>query len=297
MSEEGSSGKSGLLRLALLGVLTLLAFASNSILNRLALVEGSADPAAFAAIRTLSGAAMLALLVLIRSGRMRLGGTGRATGTLSLTVYMLGFSYAYIALDAGIGALILFGGVQVTMFAAAILKGEALPPRRWLGAVLAFGGLMWLVWPSDPTAPPLLYAGLMGVAALGWGVYSLAGRAAADPMGETAANFVLATPLVMLAWAVASDGIGATGVVIAVIAGAITSGVGYTLWYMILPSLDRSVAAIAQLTVPVIATIGGVLFLDEAITLRLVLASVIVLGGVAIGTLSFRQRTRGSSGS
>lgn len=285
------------LRLAVIGILTLLAFASNSILNRLALASGAADPAAFAAVRTLAGAVMLAFLVLVRTKRLKLGGANRLVGTLSLTVYMLGFSYAYIALDAGLGALILFGGVQVTMFAAAVLSGDALPLRRWIGAVLAFAGLVWLVWPADPAAPPILYAALMGVAAVGWGIYSLVGRTAEDPMGDTAANFVWATPLVALAWVLAADGMAAYGLFLAIVAGAITSGLGYTLWYMILPSLDRSVAAIAQLTVPVIALIGGALVLGEPITLRLVLASAVVLGGVALGALAPSQRTRGSRGS
>lgn len=297
MSAQQGQAQGRFARLAIIGILTLLAFASNSILNRLALSSGAADPAAFAAVRTLSGALMLAALVLVRTKGLKLGGPNRISGTLSLTVYMLGFSYAYVALDAGLGALILFGGVQVTMFAAAVAGGEALPLRRWIGAVMAFGGLAWLVWPTDPTAPPILYAGLMGIAAIGWGIYSLVGRTASDPMGDTAANFVWATPLVAIAWVIAGDGMEGRGLLLAIIAGAITSGLGYTLWYMILPSLDRSVAAIAQLTVPVIALIGGVLFLNEDVTLRLVLASAVVLGGVALGAVSLPQRTSGSKGS
>ncbi len=285
------------MRLFLLVALTMTAFAANSILNRLALATGAADPAAFAAIRTLSGAAMLATLVVFRSGWPVIAGPRRVSGTLSLTAYMLGFSFAYVSLDAGLGALILFGGVQITMFAAAVAGAERVPPGRWVGAVLAFAGLAWIVWPTNASAPPPLYAGLMVVAAIGWGVYSLVGRKERDPLAATAANFICAAPIVLIVWAIIADEMTPLGIVLATTAGAITSGLGYTLWYAVLPRLERSVAAVAQLTVPVIALAAGAVFLGETVTLSLALASAVVLGGVALGALSPDHRKSGSSGS
>lgn len=285
------------MRLILLILLTLIAFAANSVLNRMALASGASGPAAFAALRIFSGALFLALLVTFRSGLPRLAKPGRWIGTGSLALYMLGFSFAYIALDAGVGALILFGGVQITMFAGALLQGERPAPARWLGSLVAFGGLVWLISPRAETAPDLIGALLMTLAAVGWGVYSLEGRKAGDPLAETAANFICATPFVLIAWIVMRDGISVEGAVLAIISGAITSGMGYALWYTILPKLESSAAALLQLTVPVIAIVGGLLFLAEVPTLRILVASAVVLGGVAFGILAARQRKIGSSGS
>lgn len=278
------------MRLILLTALVMVAFAANSVLNRAALAGGAIDPLGFAWIRTGSGALALALMVLLRDRRLALGGPGRLVGVLSLTLYMLGFSVAYVALDAGVGALILFGGVQVTMFAGAVLGGEPVPARRWLGAALALAGLGWLMWPSGPVQVPVLHGGLMLAAALGWGLYSLAGRGAGDPLGATAANFILAAPIcvaVMVLAPVAPDAAPASarGVALALCSGVVTSAMGYALWYAVLPQLQASVAAVAQLTVPVIALAGGVAFLGEAVTLGLVLASALVLGGVALAVL------------
>ena len=285
-----------MLRLFGLTALTMVAFAANSLLNRAALVDGGTTPMAFAAVRVVAGALVLVALVATRNGLPKSGVFGRAVGAGSLVVYLLGFSFAYIALDAGLGALILFGVVQVTMFVGAILSGERLPAARWIGAVAALLGLAWLVWPSEASAP-LSAVLLMTGAAVGWGVYSLAGRGASDALGETAANFVFAAPPVLLVWVLMAGGVDARGLVLGVISGALTSGLGYALWYSVLPTLDRTVAALAQLTVPVIAVLGGVLFLGEAVTGRLVLASLIILGGVALGVIAPVQRTSGSRGS
>lgn len=270
------------MRLLGLTAVVLVAFAANSVLNRLALAEGGIGPAAFAAIRLGAGAAVLAMLVLARGGRVPLLAPGRAVGAGSLALYMLGFSFAYLTLDAGLGALILFGGVQVTMFAGAVLSREAIPPRRWAGAAVAFGGLAWLLWPEGAGAPDALGAALMAAAALGWGVYSLVGRGAADPLAATAANFAAALPAALAALALAADFGGATalGVAAAVTSGAVTSGLGYALWYAILPRLGASRAAVAQLTVPVIAVAGGAAVLGEVPTVRMLLAGAVVLGGV-----------------
>ncbi|MCV2882254.1 DMT family transporter [Actibacterium sp. XHP0104] len=274
------------MRLILLTILTMIAFAANSVLNRLALTDGAMGPAAFAAIRLGAGAVMLAVLVLTsRRGGMGLFGPGRATGVLSLTLYMLGFSFAYVSLPAGLGALLLFGGVQVTMFAGAVIGGDEVPPLRWLGAGVAFAGLAWLLWPAGVSAPPLVPALLMAAAALGWGIYSLVGRGAADPLQSTAANFLLAAPLAVIVFALRPDQVSAQGMALAVASGAITSGMGYALWYAILPSLGASRAAVAQLTVPIIAMAGGMAFLAEPLTTRFVIAAALVLGGVGVSLM------------
>ncbi len=279
-----------------LTAVTMVAFASNSILNRWGLLDGETGPAAFQAMRVVSGAACLGVLLVLRGGLPKMLTPRRVVGTGSLMAYMLGFSFAYVALDAGAGALILFGGVQATMFAGALIKGERPPVLRWVGAAVAFGGLVWLLWPGAVGAPPVTAALMMGIAAVAWGVYSLAGRGATDPMAETGANFICAAPFAILAWLIVQDGMNVTGAVLAVICGAMTSGLGYALWYSVLPKLDAAVAALTQLTVPVIAVLGGMLILGEAVNARLILASVVVLGGVALGVLG-GQRKIGSKAS
>lgn len=272
----------GGMRLFLLTALVMVAFAANSVLNRLALAGGDIGPAAFAALRLAAGAAVLALLVLARGGRVPLVAPGRLKAAAALALYMLGFSFAYVTLDAGLGALILFGGVQITMFAGAVLAGEPIPGRRWAGAALAFAGLAWLLWPEGAGAPDPGGAALMAAAALGWGLYSLFGRRAADPLAATAANFAVALPAGLAALALAADLGGATaiGIAAAAVSGAVTSGLGYALWYAVLPGLGASRAAVAQLTVPVIALAGGALILAEAPTPRMLMAGAVVLGGI-----------------
>lgn len=285
------------MRLLALTALTMVAFASNSILNRMALAGGTIDPLSFGAIRLIAGAAALAGLAIALRGTLRLWGPGRWPGGISLVVYMIGFSLAYAQLDAGLGALILFGVVQITMFAGALIGGHTPPPRRWLGAGLAFVGLVWLLWPvsgENAQKISLWHGSLMAMAGVGWGIYSLTGRRRTDALQSTAANFVLTAPLagLLLAalWAFdASEMPGAQGVALAVLAGAVTSGMGYALWYAILPRLDASLAAVAQLTVPVLAMAGGIVLLSEALTPRFALASVIVLAGVALSALPTRQ--------
>lgn len=276
-------------RLLFLTALTMVAFAANSLLNRAALADGATGPAAFAAIRLVSGAICLAALAAMRRGLPPLLVRRRWTGAGALSLYMLGFSFAYVALDAGLGALLLFGVVQVTMFSAAVTSGERPPAARWIGAALALGGLAWLVWPGTVAPPDPTAVLLMVAAGVGWGVYSLAGRSAADPLAETAANFLAAAPLALLVWALLPDAVSGKGAMLAVVSGAVTSGLGYALWYSVLPRLLASVAALAQLTVPVIAVAGGVLLLGEGLTLRLVLASAVILGGVAFGVVAQRR--------
>ena len=279
------------MRLFLLTALTMVAFAANSILNRMALAGGHIGPTDFGTIRLFAGAVMLAGLCVILRGGLRLGGPARAAGMLALLVYMYGFSLAYGALDAGLGALILFGTVQVTMFAGGLMAREAMPPRRWIGAALALAGLAWLLWPAGPVQVSVRHGLFMAAAGVGWGIYSLAGRRADDALQATAANFILATPVgvvIGLALPVGAIDVTMPGVALAVLSGAVTSGMGYALWYGILPRLDASVAAVAQLTVPVIAIAGGMIFLGETLETNTVLASALVLGGVAVSVLRRR---------
>jgi drug/metabolite transporter (DMT)-like permease len=226
---------------------------------------------------------------------------GRLAGALSLCLYLLGFSIAYVQLDAGLGALILFGCVQITMFAGAILGGESVPPARWIGAGLAMAGLGWLVWPAGEVTVPLMGTVFMALAGMGWGIYSLAGRKAGDPLAATAANFLWAAPVCLIIpifLPVQMEPVDVTtrGILLACLSGAVTSGLGYALWYSLLPQLKATVAGLVQLSAPVIAILGGVALLGEGLSLRLVLAAAIVLGGIAFGLL-VPQRRIGSSGS
>lgn len=282
------------MRLFLLTALTMLAFAGNSVLNRMAVGAGEIGAVSFAEVRLLAGAAVLLALVVaraaLRGGPVWPGLRGRAVGALALLAYLYGFSLAYGALDAGAGALILFGTVQVTMFAGAVLAGEAVPGRRWLGAGVALAGLVLLMVPgAGPVSP--WHAGAMAVAGIGWGVYSLAGRSGADALAATAWNFALALPpalavgLVLPGAAVEPSTL---GLGLAVLSGAVTSGLGYALWYAILPALGAGRAGVAQLTVPVLAALGGLVWLGEPVALRLVLAALLVLGGVGLALLPRR---------
>ena len=290
------------MRLFLLTALTMIAFAANSVLNRMALAGGGIDAASFGTIRLIAGAVMLGALCVLLRGGLHLRGPGRVAGVLSLLLYMYGFSAAYDVLDAGLGALILFGVVQITMFAGSLLAREAIPPRRAIGAALAFSGLVWLLWPGAGPQVSVVHGLFMAAAGIGWGIYSLAGRRSTDALQGTAANFILAAPLGLLIGLALPAGAGGTvmgahGIVLAILSGAVTSGLGYALWYRVLPGLASSVAAVAQLTVPVIAMAGGMIFLGEHLSLQFVMASALVLGGVAISVLPLQQMIRRSSGS
>ncbi len=232
------------MRLFLLTALTMLAFAANSVLNRWAVGPGHIGAVEFAVIRLVAGAVMLAALVLWQRGGLAWPGyRGRIAGVLGLSAYLLGFSLAYRGLEAGTGALVLFGTVQVTMFAGALVSREAVPGRRWAGAALALTGLGLIAAPGGAGLSPVPLA-LMAAAGLGWGIYSLAGRGAADPLAATAWNFILSLPLVLaLGLTVGLQVPDVTGVLLAIVSGAVTSGLGYALWYQVLPRLEAARAA------------------------------------------------------
>ena len=276
------------MRLILLTALTMVAFAANSILNRLALVDGGIGAVDFAAIRVLAGAVTLCALAKLR-GRWDWRAAMQPSAAAALSVYMLGFSLAYLSLEAGAGALILFGAVQLTMFGGALAARERIPVRRWLGVALALAGLAVLVGRVEVAAPDRLAAASMAAAGAGWGIYSLIGRGASDPLGATAANFALSLPAVLVATLVLGlEPATARGVMLAVISGAVTSGLGYALWYRILPALARSAAGLAQLTVPIIAAAGGIVLIGETVTPRLIVSAALIVGGVMLGTLGPR---------
>ncbi len=280
------------MRLVLLTALALTAFAANSVLNRFAVGMGQIDPVSFAVVRLLAGAAMLAVLVGFRSlagGVVWPGWPGRLAGVLGLTFYLFAFSLAYVALDAGAGALILFGAVQITMFGGALLARDVVPRLRWAGAGMAFSGLVVLLWPGMGVPLSLPHAVLMAGAGVGFGVYSLAGRRAGDPLAGTAWNFVLSVPLGLaagLALGVMPAGTTGLGVLLAVVSGAVTSGLGYAIWYSVVPALGSGRAAVAQLSVPVLTALAGIVFLGEAVDARFIAAAAFVLGGVALASRS-----------
>jgi len=272
------------MRLFLLTTLTMVAFAANSVLNRVALADGDMEATLFGVIRLVSGALMLGLLLFLRGKGIALKLCQTVFPVLALLAYIFGFSAAYGALDPGFGALVLFSIVQVTMFAGALLAQEHVPAGRWAGAVLALAGLAWLLWPNGEIAFSLPHVAVMAVAGIGWGIYSLLGRTAKDPLGGTAINFILAA-LVGLVWlgiSGAPDAVTTQAVALAMVSGALTSGLGYALWYQLLPALGAARAAVAQLSVPVIALAGGALFAGEALTMRFLLASALVMAGVLV---------------
>lgn len=268
-------------RIITLTSLAMIAFAGNSLLCRMALKHTDIDAASFTTIRLISGALMLWLVVRIRAGET--SGKGNHLSALALFAYAAGFSYAYISLSAGTGALLLFGAVQATMIGYGIWSGERFSKLQLLGLVLASGGLVGLLLPGL-SAPPLTGSLLMLGAGIAWGVYSLRGKSAGDPTRVTAGNFLRAVPytaglsVIMLS----GTSVDAAGFWYAVASGALASGLGYAIWYTALPALKATNAATIQLSVPVIAALGGVVFLGEEITMRLALASAAILGGIAL---------------
>lgn len=273
-------------RTILLTTLAMLAFAGNSILCRMALVEESLDPWSFTGLRLASGA--LALLPFLRGGRMRTSWSPPAA--LALFVYALGFSLAYVSLETGVGALLLFGSVQVTMLSAGWIQGERPSVTQVAGLILAALGVAKLLAPGL-RAPEPLGASFMVAAGAAWGVYSLLGRRAERPAAATARNFVLCAPLGTLAMLVLGDGgaLGARGILLAVASGALTSGLGYVLWYAALRGLSATSGSVVQLTVPVLAALGGVALLGEQLTPRLVVAGSLTLGGVLLAMRRVRR--------
>jgi drug/metabolite transporter (DMT)-like permease len=275
----------------------MLAFAANSVLARLALSGSDIDPLAFAGIRLVSGAVMLATIVYFRSGtagRRDFSKMGNWWSAAALLLYAVTFSVAYVMVGAGPGALILFASVQIGMLAWAIAKGDRPGLMEWIGMGIAFVALVFLVLPGL-TAPPLAGALLMVVAGLSWAAYSLVGRGSLSPLADTAGNFIRCTPVgvVLILVGLAYLRPNAYGLAYAIASGAVASGLGYIIWYGVLPHLIRTTAAVVQLTVPAIAAAGGVIVIGEPLSGRLLIAMTGIVGGVSLALLAAEGRRRG----
>lgn len=278
---DSTSQAMTLVRLATLTTLAMLAFAGNSLLCRVALKDTAIDAASFTSIRLASGAFMLWLVVHLRHSTA--AGSGNWRSALALFAYAAGFSYAYLTLSAATGALLLFGAVQATMIGYGFWSGERLRGLQLVGVALAMAGLVGLLLPGL-SAPPVVGSLLMIGAGVAWGVYTLRGKGAGDPTKVTTGNFLRAVPLaaVLSVLMLSSASFDLAGAGYAVASGVLASGLGYAIWYSALPALKSTSAATIQLSVPAIAAVGGILFLGEDLTLRLVLASVAILGGIAL---------------
>ena len=271
------------MRIGVLTALTMIAFAGNSLLCRLALKDTTIDAATFTAVRIASGALILMAVVRRRGGGARPMAAGSWAAAAMLFIYAAGFSFAYRELSAATGALILFGAVQLTMIGCGLWSGERLRGLQLAGLAAALGGLVYLLLPG-PSAPSLRDAASMLAAGMVWGIYSLLGHGSEDPTQSMAGNFMRAVPFAaVLCLAFSRDAAGdPLGVFYAVLSGAVTSGLGYALWYAVLPALKATSAAAIQLCVPALAAAGGVVLLAEPMTSRLLLASAAILGGIAL---------------
>jgi drug/metabolite transporter (DMT)-like permease len=278
-------------RAAFLTLLALCAFAANSILCRLALGAGAIDAASYATVRLVSGAVFLAMLAATRPATGARRGSWRSAA--ALFAYAVPFSFAYRTLTAGTGALLLFAAVQATMISSGLAHGERLHPVGWTGFLLALAGLAWLVRPGL-AAPSPAGAALMLFAGIAWGIYSLRGRRSENPLADTAGNFARSAVLaaVVSAAAFSAAHVSPRGLLLAALSGALASGAGYAIWYAALPRLAATTAATVQLAVPVLAAAGGVLFLGERVTLRLLFASAAILGGIALTVAGRSARPR-----
>ena len=277
-------------RTAGLAISALLCFAANSILCRKALGAHAIDAASFTAVRIGAGAITLAIL-LAASGRWPARFPGRWAGAVALFAYAAAFSYAYVRIPAGVGALVLFGAVQLTMLGWAIRRGERPAPLEWVGFVVAAAGLVSLTLPGS-SAPDLVGVGIMAAAGVAWGVYSLLGRGPVDPLAATAGNFLRAVPFAVALALPARETLHAStsGLVLAAVSGALASGVGYTIWYAALRGLTATRAAISQLSVPALAAAAGIVLLGETLTLRVAVGGSVILLGVGVAILGRARR-------
>lgn len=284
----------GILKTILLTALALVAFAANSILCRLALGTEAVDAAGFTVIRLVTGALVLSLILGVQFKRKQVKTSdsferqnkGSWFAAVMLFVYAATFSFAYVSMDTGIGALILFGSVQLTMIIMSLVRGHRLFLVEWVGVFLAFAGFVYLVLPGLGT-PSVIGFVLMSLSGVAWGFYTLKGQGSKDPLGDTAYNFIRTVPMaaVLLLFMFQQVQLSLQGVGLAMLSGGIASGVGYTIWYSALRSISSTQAAVLQLLVPVIAALGGVIFMAEAITNRLMLSGGMILGGILLVVL------------
>lgn len=282
-----------LLKTILLTGMALIAFAANSVLCRLALGNGAIDASSFTGIRLLSGAIALFIILSIKGENKGALSKGSWLASFTLFLYAITFSYAYLSVDTGTGALILFGSVQITMIMLSLISGTRLHFIEWSGVIIAFTGFVYLIFPNI-TTPSINGFILMTISGASWGIYTLKGRSSINPLMDTTYNFIRTIPFVVLLafFTMQNTNYSSEGIILALISGAITSGVGYTIWYIALGSISSTQAAVIQLSVPIIAAIGGVLFVSEIITIRLIISASIVLSGilmVVIGKSYFTQ--------
>ncbi|WP_409425269.1 MULTISPECIES: DMT family transporter [unclassified Pseudoalteromonas] len=290
------------MKATLFTIIALVAFAANSLLCRLALAQGYIDAWNFTVIRILSGAVCLAIIMLLYTRQLNkksqlsssvTNDTGSWRSSASLLIYALCFSVAYIELDTGMGALILFSAVQFTMIGWGIYKQERLTAVQWLAFIVAFVAFVYLMLPSQ-TAPPLMAAILMSISGVAWGIYSIRGKACVSPLRATTYNFIrslLVLPVLIVVGMSQLKDIRMEGVLLAIGSGAIASGVGYSIWYVAMPLLKSTHAAIVQLCVPVLAAIAGAVFLSETLTVQFMLSSSIILLAVLVFTLNKKTNT------
>jgi drug/metabolite transporter (DMT)-like permease len=273
-----------------LTTLAMIAFASNSILNRLALGQKTIDAASYTTIRLVSGAVMLFVIANLQKKNEQSALSGSWLSAAFLFLYAIAFSFAYLSLTAGTGALILFGAVQITMIVIALRSGERPQILEWLGLILALGGLVYLVFPGL-SAPAPLGSFLMTIAGIAWGFYTVRGRGSQNPLANTAGNFMYAAPMILLIRLLTLNNIhiSTNGILLAALSGALASGVGYVIWYAALRGLTTTRAAIIQLSVPILAAWSGVIFLSESISIRLVAAGILILGGIGLSVLNRKK--------
>ena len=283
-------------RVILLTSIALVAFAGNSVLCRMALDGGTIDAAGFSTIRLASGAIALLIILSVTGRKDSSKSHGSWISASMLFLYTVCFSFAYINLDTGTGALILFGMVQATMIAGALLEGDRPSPVEWGGWLLAVVGFIYLMRPGL-TAPSAIGAGLMGLAGVGWGIYSLRGRSESDALGATTFNFIRSVPLVIVVALIAFSHLHLSreGIVLAAVSGALTSGVGYAIWYAALRGLSSMQAAMVQLSVPLLAAAGGMLLLSEPASTRLIVSGVLILGGICLAVFGKEHQPRNAS--
>ncbi len=278
--------------------LALIAFAANSVLCRLALGNQTIDASSFTIVRLFSGAITLWLITKLSNKRSSATVKGSWTASALLFIYAISFSYAYIILDTGTGALILFGSVQLTIISISLISGTHLSLAEWLGITIAFGGFIYLIMPGV-TTPPLPGFLLMSLSGIAWGAYTLKGKNSQNPLLETSFNFSRTLPfLIILSFLTYPYfNFSTTGLTLAIISGSITSGIGYTIWYTALKNLSSVQAAIVQLTVPIIASLGGIIFISETISFRLIISSSLILGGILLVILGKNWFSKPEQGS
>jgi drug/metabolite transporter (DMT)-like permease len=281
-----TKSSSYLVRTIIFTGLALIGFAANSVLCRLALGEGTIDASSFTVIRLLSGAVVLSAIIRVNTNKTYSSTKGSWSASLMLFLYAITFSFAYITLDTGTGALILFGSVQITMILLSLISGTRLHITEWAGVTVAFMGFVYLILPGV-TTPSAIGFFLMTVAGIAWGIYTLKGRGSKNPLMDTAYNFLRTIPLVLILAIVAVKmaHYSYEGILLAVLSGGIASGIGYAIWYIALGGLSATQAAVVQLLVPVIAAFGGVIFVFESITLRLTVSATMILGGILLVVL------------